>query len=125
MVILDTNIIIDHLRQPSEKSRLRELEEKIPIRDLAISIITIQELYEGKSTIDKMHEKNLLETINPFKILLYTQEVSKMAGELARDSDRKIEFADAAMAATAILNKAKLFTLNKKDFQGIKGLKLI
>ncbi len=125
MVILDTNIIIDHLRRPLEKSKLRQIEEKIPVKDLAISILTVQELYEGKSTIDEIHERTLLETINPFKILPYTYEVAQIAGKLARDLGRKIEFADAAIAATAILNKAKLLTLNKKDFQGIKKLKLI
>lgn len=35
------------------------------------------------------------------------------------------QFADAAIAATAIINKAKLATLNKKDFQRIKELELV
>ncbi len=125
MVILDTNIIIDHLRRPFEKSELRQIEAKIPIKDLAISIISVQELYQGKSTRDEVHKRTLSETINPLNTLLYTDEVARIAGELARDLDRKIEFPDAAIAATAIVNKAKLLTLNKKDFQGIKGLKLI
>jgi len=125
MVILDTNIIIDHLRRPFEKSELRQIEAKIPIKDLAISIISVQELYQGKSTRDEVHKRTLSETINPLNTLPYTDEVAQIAGELARDLDRKIEFPDAAIAATAILNKAKLLTLNKKDFQGIKGLKLI
>lgn len=125
MVVLDTNIIIDHLRQPSEKSKLRQIEEKIPVKNLAISIIKVQELYEGKSTLNETQERTLLETVNPLKVLSYTYEVAKLAGELARDLGRKIEFTDAAIAATAILNKAKLLTLNKKDFQGIKNLKLV
>lgn len=125
MVILDTNIIIDHLRQPFKKSKLRQLEEKISVKDLAISIITIQELYEGKSTLDEIQERTLLETINPLKVLPYTYEVAQIAGELVRDLGRRVEFPDAAIAATAILNKASLFTLNKKDFKGIKNLELI
>jgi len=36
-----------------------------------------------------------------------------------------IELADAGIAATAIVNGCELFTLNKKDFKGIEGLKLI
>lgn len=125
MVILDTNIIIDHLRRPFEKSKLRQIEEKIPLKDLAISIITVQELYEGKSTRDEVQERTLLETINPLAVLPYTYEVAQIAGKLARDLSRRTEFPDAAIAATTILNKASLFTLNKKDFKGVKKLKLI
>lgn len=35
-----------------------------------------------------------------------------------------IEFADAAIAATAIINGALLATLNKKHFQSIRDLEL-
>lgn len=125
MVVLDSNIVIDHLRLYPKKSKLREIEEKISTGSLAISVITVQELYEGKSTLDKAREEVLLEVINNLKILPYTFETAKLAGVIARDLDYPIDFADTALAATAILNKASLFTLNKKDFKGIKGLKLI
>jgi len=54
MVILDTNIIIDHLRQKQE-SLFENLVNKINKNELAISVITIQELFTGKST------RNLIE----------------------------------------------------------------
>ncbi len=41
-----------------------------------------------------------------------------------RDSKTPIQFADAAIAATAIINGAELYTLNKKDFEKIPGLLL-
>lgn len=124
MVILDTNIIIDHLRQSDKKTtHLIEITKKIiKERDLAISVITVQELYEGQSTKDKNREECLLATIVPLKILPYDFEIAQLAGEIARDLYKAIEFADAAIAATAIIKKAPLFTLNKKHFQGIKGL---
>ena len=125
MVVLDSNIVIDHLRQYPKKSKLREIEEKTLAGSLAISIITVQELYEGKSTLDEAREEILVEVISNLKILPYTFETAKLAGVIARDLDYPIDFADAAIAATAILNKAPLLTLNKKDFKGIKGLKLI
>lgn len=54
MVILDTTIIIDHLRlQGSQKSFLRKLEEKYSKDLLAVSILTIQELYSRQSTKDQ------------------------------------------------------------------------
>lgn len=126
MVILDTNIIIDHLRQPPKKtSLLVKIVEKKSKENLAISMISIQELYEGRSTKSKTKEQYLLATIAPLKILPYNYEVAQLAGEIARDLRRPIELADAAIAATAILNGAQLFTLNKRDFRGIKNLELM
>ncbi len=125
MVVLDTNIIIDHLRQPGKKeTHLTKIAKQKPKEELAISMISVQELYEGKSTKNEEKERYLLATIVPLQILLYTYEVAQLAGKIARDLDRSIEIADAAIAATTIVNGAQLFTLNKKDFQGIEGLEL-
>ncbi len=125
MVVLDTNIIIDHLRQPKKKeTQLTKIAKQKPKEGLAISMISVQELYEGRSTRDKEKEQYLLATIVPLQILLYTYEVAQLAGKIARDLNRSIELADAAIAATAIVNGAQLFTLNKKDFRGIEGLEL-
>jgi predicted nucleic acid-binding protein len=125
MVVLDTNIIIDHLRRLRGPSWLEKIAKNFPKENLAISVITIQELYEGKSTREKEKEKMLLATITPLKILSYTYEIAELAGKIARDSQRPLELADAAIAATAIINDALLATLNKKDFAAIPRLKLL
>ncbi len=126
MVVLDTNIIIEHLRLPgSEKSTLVKIVGKVTGEVLAVSVISIQELYEGKSTKDEKKEGALLATIAPLKILPYTYKVARLAGKIARDLERPIELADAAIAATTILNGGRLATLNKKDFLGIKGLEMV
>lgn len=124
MVILDTNIIIDHLRlqNKSKDSKLMVLVKDNPKEDIAISMVTVQELYEGLSTKDPQKEQFLLATVSPLKILPYTYEVAQLAGEIARDINHPIELADAAIAATTILNNSQLFTLNKDDFTGIDGL---
>ena len=123
MVILDTNIIIDHLRQPPKKSKLIKFLERHPEESLGISIISIQELYEGKSTKSREKENQLLSTINSLEIIPYTYDVAKLAGSIARDLDWPIGLADMTIAATTILNVGELFTLNKKDFLGIENLK--
>lgn len=126
MVILDTNIIIDHLRRSRKReSHLVKIAKQKSKETLVISMISIQELYEGQSTRSEKKEEYLLATVAPLKILPYTYEVSRLAGEIARDLDHTIELADAAIAATAICNGAQLLTLNKKDFRGIEGLELI
>ncbi len=123
MVVLDTNIIIDHLRQSSAKETcLMKIAREIARENLAISVVSVQELYEGRSTRKSEKENYLLATIAPLKILSYTYEVAQFAGEIARDISRPLELADAAIAATAIINGADLYTLNKKDFAGIPEL---
>ncbi len=51
-------------------------------------------------------------------------KTAKFAGGIIRDLSHPIGFADAAIAATAILNGFSLLTFNKKDFAGIKNLQL-
>ncbi len=125
MVVLDTSILIDHLRQSRNKETVLAKFSASTEETLAISIITIQELYEGKSTKTEERERALLSLISPIKILPYTYQAAKLAGEIARDLDKPIELADAAIAATTITDRAKLLTLNRKDFKGIKNLSLI
>lgn len=125
MVILDTNIIIDHLRRdPTDKSHFVKVTEKVSRDELAISLITIQELYRGSSTRSSHEKEKLLTVLSSLKIFSYDFEIAQLAGELSRDSAIFIEFPDAAIAATAIIHDAKLFTLNKKDFARIKNLEL-
>ncbi len=126
MVILDTNIIIDHLRlSEKQDSELIKIAKQKPKEVLAISMISVQELYEGRSTKDNEKEQYLLATISPLQILPYTYEIAQLAGEIARDLDHPIELADAIIAATTLLNGASLLTLNKKDFISIENLRVI
>ena len=125
MVVLDTSIIIDHLRSSrSRPSLLRDIVEKYPKESFALSLLSVQELYEGQSSLSEAKEKDLLATISPLKLLPYTYEIAKSAGIIARDVGRSIELADAAIAATAIANRAKLYTLNLRDFRDIPHLDL-
>ena len=123
MVVLDTSIIIEHLRlQDTQKSSLFKIVKDFPQESLVISLISLQELYEGQSTKDKKKERLLLETLKPLMFLPYSSEIAKLAGVIARDFKNPIEFADAAIAATTIINRAKLATLNKKHFHTIPEL---
>lgn len=62
--------------------------------------------------------------LDNLKILPYDMKTAKFAGGIIRDLSHPIGFADAAIAATAILNGFSLLTFNKKDFAGIKNLQL-
>lgn len=125
MVILDTSIVIDHLRHKVGMSSLESIVQKHSKETLAVSVITVQELYEGKSTKEEEKEKQLLATISPLRILPYTYDVAELAGKIARDLPRPIELADAAIAASSIINNSSLYTLNKNDFIGIPDIELL
>lgn len=129
MVILDTSIIIDHLRQipkPGADTQLTQIIEKYGSDEtVCISIISIQELYHGKSTKSIDEEQKILQVIAPLSVLAYNYEIAEYAGKIARDLTTRLEFADAAIAATAILSEAPLATLNTKDFTQIPDLKLL
>jgi len=57
MVILDTNIIIDHLRQPEgADTAFRIISRQIAKEDLALSVVSVQELWEARSTREKKKE---------------------------------------------------------------------
>lgn len=122
MVVLDTCIIIDHLRRGRSKSLLQRLMIAHSGESLALSVISVQELYQGKSTADADDESALLSTVGPLRILPYDFEIAQASGMLARELPRPIGLADAAIAATCLVNSAKLFTLDKKDFLKIPGL---
>lgn len=125
MVIFDTSVIIDHLRQKRKDTLLITLLIQNPKETFALSVVSIQELYEGKSTQDIALEQDLLTTVSPLQILPYSYMEAELAGKIARDLNKKIEFADSAIAATAIINNCQLATLNKKDFAGISRLEFL
>ena len=113
----------------TDKIEKVKTQRERPIENVTMKKVYMKEKEEEKakeetSTKEKDKEVYLLATISPLKILPYTYEVAQLAGEIARNSGRPIEFADAAIAATAIVNNYKLYTLNKKHFKGIKELVL-
>lgn len=98
MVILDTSVIIDHLRQSAEKSLLLKVFRAHQEETFGISVVTIQELYEGQSTKNEEREKNLLSVLGSLEILSYTTEVATLAGVIARDLGKPIDLADVGIA---------------------------
>ena len=125
MVILDTSIIIDHVRRNhNQETLLVQIANKITNYHLSISVITIQELFRGTSTRNSEDLQFLNAIIGSLHVVSYTYEIAQKAGEIGRDRQEVIQFADAAIAATAIVNTAQLATLNAKDFLHIPGLEI-
>jgi len=57
-----------------------------------------------------------------FRILPLSEEVSKRAGKVRAEFG--VDLIDAIIAATALVNKIPLSTLNRKHFEGVFGLAL-
>jgi predicted nucleic acid-binding protein len=124
MVILDTNLLIDHLRQNLLiDSHLARLSHTYQESELAISIISIQELFAGQSTKMKKPLDQIAATISSLNIVEYSVSIAKQAGMIMRDY--RLPFADAAIAATCLNYNIQLATLNTKDFVDIPNLKLL
>jgi len=123
-VLVDTCVIIDYLRTPNkEKTHYYRLfsEEK---NHAAISLVTVTELWAGKSISSKKALSYVNKVLNRTNVIVPDIKTAKLAGTIIRELMHNNSLADAYIAATAIQHKLPLLTLHKKDFQNIPGLKL-
>jgi|SRR3989338_2812753 len=116
--LIDTNILIDHLRGDSNVTVfLQRIEEGSA--QAAVSVITEYELLASaklkESEIVKIN--SLLELIPRLAI---TSQTVRIAAKFHRNY--RTDLADALIAATAFLAKATLVTRNIKHFHNIREL---
>lgn len=121
IIICDTNILIEHFKGSEIISNQLQ---KIGIESIAISTITISELYFGA-----LNKKELSQIKNSLSCLIQLPlnvSISDIFLNLMEKYclSHKLTIPDAIIAATAIYYDAPLFTLNKKDFKFIPGIKL-
>lgn len=124
-VVVDTSVIIDHLRQIKKPKTLLRTILQDKHTAFIISSDVIQELFAGQSSKAVKPKDEIRKILESFHVIDVTPEIAELAGQIMRDAKLNIQFADAAIAATAITNKAQLATLNKKDFQGIPDLEFV
>ena len=120
-VVIDTDILIDHLRGfPPAKIFLNLFYENT-MRGL-ISTITVMELLSGKSAAEEGRRTKITKLFSLFKAVNVTFAIAEKAGELRRTySPNPI---DSVIAATALSVNCKLVTCNTSHYQVIKGLLL-
>jgi predicted nucleic acid-binding protein len=124
-IILDTNIIIDHLRNvPQATKQLQEIEDENYTG--LISVITITELMAAPR-MSQQRFQSIKKLLSLFEIINVDSHIAKTAGNLLAKyrASNGLEPMDALIAATAQVNEAVLFTLNKKHFRFIEGLVVI
>ena len=120
LVVVDTSIFIDYLRNyPPAIEYIQTIDREKEIT-LLFSAITETELISGKSCETPIIRTGVLDMLNSFTKIEVTNQIALKAGDVCRIY--KLATPDAVIAATALINNAELITKNTKDFKGIPGL---
>ena len=121
MILCDTDIIIELYR--NNESIITELKN-IGEENIAISVITAGELFYG--ALNKTELKQIERDVKCLDIKFVNEEISVLFYNLMVEysSSHKLSIPDAFIAATSIVHRIELFTLNIKHFKYIKGIQL-
>lgn len=120
-VLVDTSIIIDHLRGRRE-ARDALSGARTAGRLLLGSMVTRTEILGGMRASEKAGTQALLGVLEWIAV---TEEIADAAGVLARQyraSHSGIDIADYLIAATATVSGAELWTRNVKHFPMFESL---
>ncbi len=123
-VLIDTSIIIDHLRKKNKnRSHFYRLVDN---HNIFISTITLFELYSGATDKGRLMDiKNIIAYVH---VLPFTSRIAKKAGELyifLKKENKLIEIRDLFIGATALAHNLPVMSLNEKHFNRIKELKFL
>ena len=121
MILCDTNVLIEVLKG---NNKTITTIETIGLQNIAISSITVMELYFG--AFNKTELNKIKKHINALNIAHFDNDVSEVAISVIEKYGKShgLQIPDAIIAATAMSLQIKLFTLNLKDFRYIDSLKL-
>jgi predicted nucleic acid-binding protein len=118
-ILLDTNIVIDILRDRPEATALISKLRQRP----SISVASIMEVYRGARS--RAEESKIERQLAAMKVLVITADIAQAAGRLAKhyQPSHGLDDIDALIAATAKHHALKLVTLNIKHFPMFAKLK--
>jgi predicted nucleic acid-binding protein len=111
-LLIDTDILIDYLRDREEAANALEPR----IGEAYLSVMTVAELYQG---VREGRERiRLAQTLSAFTILTITTEIAEKAGLWSREFRKShgSGLADCLIAATADAHGLRLMTLNGKHY---------
>jgi predicted nucleic acid-binding protein len=115
IVLLDTNILIDVLRNRGNRRHLlADLVEQG--RTLATSAVNVGEVYAGMRAQEATETDRLLRSIESYPI---TDAIARHAGMLRfayGQKGRTLSLLDMMVAATALAHDCSLMTDHRKDF---------
>jgi predicted nucleic acid-binding protein len=107
-LLLDTDVLIDHLRG----------HRPLAAEDAAISVITRTELFAG----DEGQEPAVKALLDDYEEVAVDSRIAQRAGRIKRQTG--LQIADAVIAATALERELALMTRNRRHFERVSGLTL-
>jgi tRNA(fMet)-specific endonuclease VapC len=124
LILLDTSILIDFFRKKDKsKSKFYSLTTKYTL--FAVSVITEYEIFTGASDSTLEYWNIFFDQVMVLPLeRIATQNAVKIFKQLKHEN-KLIEIPDILIGSTAIVNKIKLATLNRKHFERIEGLDII
>lgn len=121
-VVVDTSILIDHLRGGTIwKAIVKKMEKDT---EFFIPSIVFFELFSGISTKDLYIAAKIDKLTANFQRIDLSEEVAKNAGKIYRDISITLEVPDYIIAASALTIGGVVVTLNKRHFEHIPNLSL-
>jgi predicted nucleic acid-binding protein len=120
MYFVDTDIIIDLTKTPPREEALRWLQG-IRERPKVCQAVAL-EVLQGARNKDEL--RNCERFLNKFERVYHTKKAQKVAEDLVREFklSHGLGIQDALIAATVMVHRATLLTLNEKHFRAIAGL---
>ncbi|MHA1594124.1 MAG: type II toxin-antitoxin system VapC family toxin [Candidatus Baldrarchaeia archaeon] len=122
-VCIDTDVLIEYLREEKSESAKAILMLKKSNTKLAVSSITVYELFVGPLWLKRTEE---LQRLKELKTWLIELPLDQSAAELAAEMDtrlkregKEIGLRDTFIAAICIVNGYSLLTKNVKHFKRV------
>ncbi len=123
-ILVDTGPFIEYIRlKDKSKATILNLPASA---ELFMSAITWYELWAG--THNESTKSDLLVITAGIPIIAFETEMAELAGQIHRFLRRQgkmIGFRDILIAATALVHRLPVRTLNTKDFERIEGVVLV
>ena len=125
--LVDTDWVIDQLRG---KEEVREKLKELRPAGVAVSIISLAELYEGiYSSRDPVKDQKILENLlTQFLTLGIDSEICKVFGKersRLRQQRKVIDNFDLLIASTCLYHNLTILTNNRRHYEMVNGLNII
>src|SRR5262245_39480715 len=119
--LIDTDWVVEYLKGREPATRILDA---LPPEELAISLITYGELYEGiyYGRDPKRAEQGFLQFIRGLDLLPLNRSIMKEFAKLRsqlRRTGQRLDDPDLLIAATALYHDLTLFTHNRRHFSRI------